>query len=717
MKFYQFRRILVHLLLFCACLSVAGGMMMVRSFTDNYSVDGSACTSYEQTSDFEQHFYKYVERVSAYTALRNQGYEPDASVSGINGRAIRGSDFRAFPTDTEQAQVEFYNRKLNGGKTSFLYYVEGIAPSADYISPQLQKLCSAAGNDPVTQIKKMVNEGAPYFIIYNSGIYNTNLDNYGFLTPSVRSYLLEGEGFKTLYALSSGNFEGSIDDFSDGYHLFARARSLYQIGRTSSAVGLICTLVFLGFALFLCGYPAGYRLPEGETDPAAIRRSKRSQVDLRGFDRVPAEVALLGCILVYLLLRYFLLGYLWDAYLMRLVTENRDLVYFFLQFTLSYLFFVPYFFSLVRRYKAGTLFSGLFVVRGGKKLMHWIRRFFENRSITMQAGILLLLFFVGGFLALGLLYLAGMHMEGFYLILGLLLYIVLFLLLAHRILRTCADLNIIIQETEQIQDGSFDHKVPESLRSVQARTLGGYINNIGQGLENAVAEQVKSERLKTALITNVSHDIKTPLTSIINYVDLLKRMDLDNEKANGYLEILNNKSWRLKNLIEDLVEASKASSGAITLQCERLNYIELIRQSCAEYEDRFAQRHLSMITSLPDHPVYIFADGRRTFRIIENLLSNAGKYALEGTRVYVDVDEADGQVSLSIKNISATQLNISAEELMERFVRGDQSRSTEGSGLGLSIAESLAKLQGADFRLDLDGDLFKATLTFPVYHP
>ena len=210
----------------------------------------------------------------------------------------------------------------------------------------------------------------------------------------------------------------------------------------------------------------------------------------------------------------------------------------------------------------------------------------------------------------------------------------------------------------------------------------------------------------------MSHDIKTPLTSIINYVDLLKKEDIQSEKAKEYLSVLENKSQRLKKLTEDLVEASKASSGNIKLKKEKININELIKQVSGEFEDKFKTRELEEIMNLPEENIFVEADGRYMYRILENLYSNASKYALENTRIYMDVVPKQTSVVIQMKNISKEKLNISTDELMQRFVRGDSSRNTEGSGLGLSIASSLTELQGGKFHIYLDGDLFKITLGF-----
>ncbi|MBR5509017.1 MAG: HAMP domain-containing histidine kinase [Lachnospiraceae bacterium] len=245
------------------------------------------------------------------------------------------------------------------------------------------------------------------------------------------------------------------------------------------------------------------------------------------------------------------------------------------------------------------------------------------------------------------------------------------------------------------------------------RQMAEAVNELGKNLRDAMQEQMKSERMKADLITNVSHDLKTPLTSIINYVDLLKKEQIENPKAKEYLTVLEQKSQRLKQLTEDLVEASRASSGNVTLDIQKIDLKELLMQTSGEFEERFVARGLTFVPHYPDYPLYIEADGRRLWRIIENLYRNVEKYAMSGTRVYLDV-ECDGHRAMfSMKNISEQSLNISPEELMERFTRGDESRTTEGSGLGLAIARDLTQLQGGTFDIYLDGDLFKVVVAFP----
>ncbi len=265
---------------------------------------------------------------------------------------------------------------------------------------------------------------------------------------------------------------------------------------------------------------------------------------------------------------------------------------------------------------------------------------------------------------------------------------------------------------EALVNGNLSYQIDTQKMLPSFAQHGENLNSISDGLSIAVQEQMKSERMKTELITNVSHDIKTPLTSIINYVDLLKKEELTGQAA-AYLEVLDRQSARLKKLTEDLVEASKASTGNMSVTPVPTDFAELLHQAVAEYEEKLHLAQLETIIRLPETPVFAFLDGSLSWRILNNLLSNVCKYAQPNTRLYLNVTQSAEEVSLAVKNISRESLNIPAEELMERFVRGDASRSTEGSGLGLNIARSLTELQKGKFSLEIDGDLFKVQITFP----
>ena len=267
---------------------------------------------------------------------------------------------------------------------------------------------------------------------------------------------------------------------------------------------------------------------------------------------------------------------------------------------------------------------------------------------------------------------------------------------------------------EALAEGNLNASVDLKHMYGVLRSHGENLNSIAQGMQKAVQQQLKSERFRTDLITNVSHDIKTPLTSIVNYVDLLKKEDVQPEKAKEYIAVLDRQSARLKKLTEDLVEASKASSGTLPVHLEAVDVNMLLSQVSGEYQSRFELCKLEPIVKLSSEDPQILADGKLLWRVFDNLLSNICKYAMPGTRVYFTSEVQDGRVSISFKNISNYPLDITADELLERFVRGDSSRSTEGSGLGLSIAQSLTGLQKGTFDLVVDGDLFKANLSFPL---
>ena len=265
---------------------------------------------------------------------------------------------------------------------------------------------------------------------------------------------------------------------------------------------------------------------------------------------------------------------------------------------------------------------------------------------------------------------------------------------------------------ERMAKGNIDEKIDTQHMYWEFKNHADNLNSIGDGMAAAVEQRMKSERLKTELITNVSHDIKTPLTSIVNYVDLLQKPHTPEQEAE-YLEVLDRQSKRLKKLTEDLVEASKASTGNMNVNIVRTNTREIIEQSLAEYGRRMEQGNLSVIVKIPEEPPQAMADGRLLWRVLDNLFNNVVKYALPGTRVYITSELDGGDAVISVKNISRDPLNISAEELMERFVRGDSSRHTEGSGLGLNIAQSLVTLMHGRFSLSVDGDLFKAEIRLP----
>ena len=373
--------------------------------------------------------------------------------------------------------------------------------------------------------------------------------------------------------------------------------------------------------------------------------------------------------------------------------------------------FLTGYLSLVRRIKAGTFWKNSLLRRilkwigkCNRKIIDFIGSFSRNTSEKIKV-----LFGIGGFVFLQfLLMLFMINASGIF---ALVLIVADVAAIVYAV-RKVDGLDLVMDGLKKISDGELQYKIKTEQLTGKYKAMAEYINNIGDGLDAAVENSLKKERMQTVLITNVSHDLKTPLTSIINYVDLLKRENLTDPKVQEYLRILDEKSQRLKVLTEDVVEASKASTGNIKFEMNDIDFVEMVQQVIGEFEEKFQEKNLTMMVHFTDEPSMIYADGQKMWRVLENVFGNVVKYAMEGTRVYAEIRNSNKKVVFSLKNISAQPLNFSADELTERFIRGDVARNTEGSGLGLSIAKSLTELQGGEFKLYLDGDLFKVMIKF-----
>ncbi len=488
------------------------------------------------------------------------------------------------------------------------------------------------------------------------------------------------------------------DPYSEAHAEYQRIRNEYLTGLNLLTCGMIGFFVTLIWMMTLTGHVSG----------------DRKKIVLHYADQLPLEVLLI--LFVFLLWAGRLTAERWFPSLLRLIVSDEHLDYAVMLARRTFLYLILLYeaLSLLRNYKARTLWSGSIACRGLSQVLPMIRHYPLPLRLTVRFlfylfcnGLILLVFY---FMRK---YRTLLPVPNTYLLplipLGLLQVWVYLLQVRDK-----AEADKIMKGIFKMSAGDTKYKIDASGFSETGAEVSQALNTLSDGLETALQEQVKSERLKADLITNVSHDIKTPLTSIINYVDLLKREKIQDEKIQGYLDVLDQKSQRLKTLTEDLVEASKASSGNLKLEIAEIDFVELIQQANGEFEERFAARHLEMVPTLPAGALLIAADGRRLWRVIENLYTNVCKYAMEGSRVYIDMFSKNGSVCFTIKNISASPLNINADELTERFVRGDVARTTEGSGLGLSIAKSLTELQGGTFELYIDGDLFKAQVSFPI---
>ena len=436
-------------------------------------------------------------------------------------------------------------------------------------------------------------------------------------------------------------------------------------------------------------------------------------VQIRWIDRIPfgiytgiSGLAFLGCGMVCL-------------YMGDLLMQNAGIVFcisfFTIAFALAELIVYEYVISIIARIRAGKFWHYTLLrlllnpFRRIKRELHEIRlALLANLSMTVKVtAVFLVVFLIEAFLLLC----AGA--DG-----GIIMVYLLWKVVEYGVLlKIVVQFRQIFDGGERIAKGDYSHPIHTEKMMYELRTHAENLNNVQTGVAAAVEEKMKSERFRTELITNVSHDIKTPLTSIVNYVDLLKRENLENENARNYIRVLDEKSQRLKQLTEDLVEASKISSGNIQLDMQTIDLVELLYQTGGEFNERFEARGLTIVTKLPHNSVMIRADGRQLYRAIENLYTNAAKYALENTRVYVDLEVEENNAVFRIKNISKNPLpeqGAARKDLTERFVRGEESRTTEGSGLGLSIAKNLTQLMGGEFAILVDGDLFAASITFAV---
>ncbi len=418
-------------------------------------------------------------------------------------------------------------------------------------------------------------------------------------------------------------------------------------------------------------------------------------IHLTWLDKIPADVWLL------VLLCTFFIG--WEAFY-----YEWGRVFFCAALVPLVLLFLC---AFAAQCKAGTVLRGALIGRIARFLWRIVRAIFRALLHTLARLPLVWKTALVGLVIAGAEFL--LYINDFYRVrYGVFLVMKLIELLA--VLYIAVSLRTLQKGGEKLARGDFSSPIDTRYLIGDFKRYGQELNDVQSGLEQAVQEQMKAEHLKTELITNVSHDIKTPLTSIVNYVDLLKKEDMPSPAAREYIAVLDRQSHRLKKLTEDLVEASKASSGALNVELQPTDVNVLLSQIEGEYQERLAACHLTLVTQPPAPGTMIQADSRLLSRVMDNLVSNVCKYAMENTRVYVTAAVRDGQAVISFKNVSRDELNISPDELMERFVRGDASRHSEGSGLGLSIARSLVQLQGGTFALSIDADLFRADIVFPL---
>lgn len=564
----------------------------------------------------------------------------------------------------------YYRRDLN--EKNFKYLVIDKDKKIAFTNYEL-----TAKTDTIEKIKNQININE-YYWNYKEGNIATNINN---ISLDDMKYMYEYERIQTEY---NCEIYTSIDEslnYIDQYYTESIAYEILREQYSASNVNIPLSIIILIICIITVTVLAG-------------RKRGKDEIYLNAIDKLPLEIMCIVGFIILIIPAFITIEGLY-------YNENVILGAIFLP--VSYIGLIICYETLIKRLKSHTLLKNTLIYRICKWLLNSIKKaknIFVDINTSVKLAICLATFILLNYVLIEL------GFVGVMLLLAMWVYTYIWM---------CKKINSFMEikkALKQIYEGNTNIKLDESLYVGVLKELCIYINDIAGGFANAVEQGIKSERMKTELITNVSHDIKTPLTSIINYVDLLKKEEMPNDKAKEYLEILDKKSQRLKRLTEDLVEASKASSGNIKLNMEKINVKELINQISGEFEDRLKERDLNLIIDMPEEDVYIKADSRYLYRVIENMYSNVVKYALEASRVYVDVEVENNNVEIKIKNISKEKLNISADELMQRFVRGEAARNTEGSGLGLSIAQSLTELQKGSFEIYLDGDLFKVVIYF-----
>lgn len=662
-------KILAHILLPISILVVIGSIICISFVSEYPDIKGEK--PYFETSSFSNNYINKIEVVFGNIERLNRSHLIAAAEETEEEPEITQEALATASTENEIIETETY-------KSSNMKYV--VVDKRNNIYTNIEKTLETDSEEEL--VAAIMQEGK--YWCYDGQNVNTNIEQLDYSKIAYQSFFEEmiQKGYK-IYTSVDSNLP--VED------IFWQTKSAYDVIRQGYQIAYfalpISVLVMIIAGLYLIS--------------SSGHRKNNEGITLNAFDKIPLEIAFL----------FICFAYGMEFSLAIATSENLaslEISFLIIAGALIYATTVLSVITITNRIKTKTFFKNSILCRIWKflksKTTKAAKGVFYNLSTTLQVAIV-----YGGFLAGSAIIVALAPGGGAFFILLLLgIWFWIFI----KIVKKINQLRDIKQAIYEMYTGKQDVSLKEEDYTGELKNVALYINDIAGGLSNAIEENMKNERLKTELITNVSHDLKTPLTSIINYVDLLKQEEIDNDKAKEYIDVLDRKSQRLKKLTEDLVEASKASSGAVKFNIEKLNVKELLKQVTGEFEDRFHQKKLEVYLGIPNEECTINADSRYLYRVIENLYSNIAKYALTGSRVYIDVVTSELEVVISIKNISQQKLNISTEELMQRFVRGDSSRNTEGSGLGLSIARSLTELQEGKFDIYLDGDLFKVVLKF-----
>lgn len=662
---------------------VSGNLLETDHFGD-YEYDGNIITTRNVL----------VNRYSSADGKNIEDY-----VSGWDAYSTLCSNVKKAAEDLAINYNEYlsYNDYYKAGNTNVVYFIRRtIGKDVQIFTNMDTDVTTASGLE-----KELKNQCSKY-IYYDP--QNMQYETNTLIEEATVRYILKGYEYaypeNTQIMIGVDTSYPAADSFHQGKNEFGKyAPYVWQY----LAGAVVCMIIYLFLLVVIT-------IHEGE---ARKKDTGEIVIRLHREDRIPTELMLLGVVALGFGIYYGAQGLI---LLRRSIDDSFLTIFIGIATLIVSLCFSFFYYSFVRKIKAKVIWKESLLNRLCRFLKKWLVYAYNHSSIILRVWVPFVIFVL---INIGTVF----FMLGVFGTSAISAVLVILALVdgavGYLLYRSSLAKQRILEGIQLIREGNLDHKVKEDGMYGEDLILARAVNSIGDSVKEAVETSMKDERLKADLITNVSHDIKTPLTSIINYVDLIKRENVQDAKIREYVEVLDAKSQRLKQLTDDLVEASKISSGNIVLQWEKINLVELLNQTIGEFSEKFEKKGLYPVFNAPKGNVYIEADSRRIWRVIENLFNNIFKYALEGTRVYIDMvftedEEAGELVILSLKNISAQPLKVNPAELTERFIRGDESRTTEGSGLGLSIAKNLTEAQKGKFEIVMDGDLFKVNMYFPL---
>lgn len=657
------------------------------------------------------------------TILKNRYHTVDGK--NIENYVSSWDEYYALVNNVESAANDLmtnYNAYVecqdyyDGGNSNLLYFIRKTINGKTTVYTN-----STLSSTKLSDMEDVLKDRCIRYIVYDpkNMNYDTNTDIY----ESTVRYVLNGYSYA--YPEDTQILVGVLADYpaSDSFLDAKNTFNHYSPNLWDMVISVSILAVLYLVLLITISFAEGR---------ATIDEKGEKYHSLSWQDRIPAEVMLL-MLIVLAGVFYLAANSIWNlgGDLLHIVDGELLCLIAGCYALLASVCFHFFYYSFIRRCKASVLLKNTLISKGISSAVKGSRYLYAHGSVSLRvfvpAGLLLILHIV----TISLAHAGGSVFTGLLIFTILIDIAVMILLFKNAVGR-----ERILQGLQKINAGDTDYQIDANGLVGDNQVLAKEVNQIGDGIHEAVEKSMKDERMKADLITNVSHDIKTPLTSIINYVDLIKREKIDNEKVNAYIAVLDEKSQRLKQLTDDLVEASKITSGNIVLHYERIRVSELLTQTIGEFSEKFEQKSLSVVLRPERTELAIEADPRRIWRVIENLFNNIYKYAMPGTRVYVDITEVQTNqqnpetvlnengtdahrkekrtVQISIRNISENPIKVNAQDLTERFIRGDESRTTEGSGLGLSIAKNLTIAMHGSFDVQVDGDLFKVVLTFPI---